>query len=80
LIRVIRDTIDYFQAEIASVVGHEFLRQLRGRVFHLSFIRADDRVYVCGFRFGFRFRHRRFLACAAKIDKVDRLVLKTMAD
>jgi hypothetical protein len=48
-------------------------------VFNFSLIRADDRVYVCGFRFGFRFRHRRFLACAAKIDKVDRLVLKTMA-
>src|SRR4029077_6176082 len=74
LISVICDAIDYFQAETASVVGHQFLRQPRRRVFYFSLIRADDRVYICGFRFGFRLRHRRFLACAAKIDKVDRLL------
>src|SRR4029078_11510887 len=78
LIGVICDAVDYFQAKIPGIVRHEFLRQLRCELFYFSFIRADDRIYVCGLRFCFRLRHRRFLACGMKVDKVDRLVLKTM--
>jgi hypothetical protein len=67
LIGVIGYAIDYFQTKIASVIWHQLLRQLRGRAFHFSLIRADYRVYVCGFGFGFRLWHRRFQSHARRL-------------